>query len=59
MQAYVENMYASEMFDDLEMRGWENKTPANQIWGEAKSYFVKLYKMKEKFNEERATRTGG
>ena len=49
-------MYASEMFDDREMRGWENKTTANQTWGEAKSYFVKLYKSKEKFNEERATR---
>ena len=41
------------------MRGWENKTPANQTWGEVKLYFVKLYKSKKKFNEERATHTGG
>ena len=33
--------------------------PANQTWGEAKLYFIKLYKSKEKFNEERATHTGG
>ena len=47
------------MFDDREMRGWENKTPANQTWREAKSYFVKIYKIKEKSNEKCATRTGG
>ena len=52
-------MYATEMFDDREMRGWENKTPANQTWREAKSYFVKIYKIKEKSNEKCATRTGG
>ena len=50
VQTYVENMYTSEMFDDREMRGWENKNPANQTWGEEKSYFVKLYKIKDKFN---------
>ena len=37
--------------------GWQKN--AKQTWGEAKSYFVKLYKIKEKFNEERANRTGG
>ena len=41
------------------MRGRENKNPVNQTWGEAKSYFVKIYKSKEKFNEEPATCTGG
>ena len=41
------------------IRGWENKTPANQTWGEAKLYFIKIYKSKKKFNKERATRTGG
>ena len=35
------------------------KTPANQTWGKAKSYFIKLYKIKEKFNEERSTCAGG
>ena len=47
------------MFDNQEMRGWENNPPANQTLGEAKSYFLKIFKIKEKFNEERANRTGG
>jgi hypothetical protein len=59
IQKYVENMYASEMFDDKEMRAWENKPDADKTWPAAKTYFVELYKSKRKFNEEREARKGG
>ena len=59
IQYYVENMYVSEMFDDKEMRAWENKTTANKTWTNAKTYFVELYRSKAKFNEEREARQGG
>jgi flagellar hook-associated protein FlgK len=59
IQKYVENMYASEMFDDKEMRIWENKPDAEKTWPTAKTYFVELYKSKRKFNEEREARKGG
>jgi flagellar hook-associated protein FlgK len=59
IQKYVENMYASEMFDDKEMRIWENKPDAEKTWPTAKTYFVELYKSKRKFNEEREALKGG
>jgi hypothetical protein len=59
IQHYVENMYASEMFDDKEMRAWENKPEANKTWDNAKLHFVELYKSKRKYSEEREARKGG
>ena len=59
IQHYVESMYASEMFDDKEMQAWEVKPSAEKTWDAAKTHFVTIYKSKEKFNAERAARSGG
>ena len=58
VQIYVENMYASELFDETELQPWENKLPANKTWVNVKGYFVPLYKSKAHFKDERATRHG-
>ena len=58
-QTYLENMWASEMFDDKEMRAWENLPTADKTWANAKTYFVTHYKSKKKYDEERETRAGG
>ena len=59
IQHYVESMYASEMFDDKEMQAWEIKPSSDKTWETAKTHFVTIYKSKEKFNAERAARSGG
>ena len=35
-QTYLENMWASEMFDAKEMRTWENKPIADKTWANTK-----------------------
>ena len=59
VQIYVENMYASELFDETELQAWENKLPTNKTWANVKGYFVPLYKSKAHFKDERATHQGG
>jgi len=59
IQYYVENMYASEMFDEKEMNTWENKPSADKDWTNAKAYFEDLYRSKRKYMEEREARASG
>jgi len=47
------------MFDDKEMRKWENKAANLKTWTNAKTHFVELYRSKTKFNEEREARRSG
>ena len=59
VQTYVENMYASERFDQKEMQAWEEKPSADKTWANVKAYFVPIYKSHERFNNERNARAGG
>ena len=59
VQIYVENMYASELFEENELQTWENKPTANKTWAGVKAYFVPLYKSKAHFKDERTTCQGG
>jgi len=59
VQYYVENMYASEMFDEKEMNAWENKPSAEKDWVNAKTYFGDLYRSKRKYMEEREAGANG
>ena len=47
------------MFDDKEMREWENKATNLKTWTNAKTHFVELYRSKTKFNEEREAHRSG
>jgi hypothetical protein len=47
IQHYVESMFASEMFDDMEMQAWEIKASADKTWDATKTHFVMIYKSKE------------
>jgi len=49
IQHYVENMYASEMFDNNEMQAWEIKPPDEKTWDSAKTHFVAMAQMIAKF----------
>jgi len=59
IETYVLSMYACDMFDDKEMQEWENKDLADQTWTDAKTYFVKLWKMKSRHTAEREARREG
>ncbi len=56
-QVFVESMYASDMYTDTEMDDWE--TAVDKSWAAAQAYFIKLYKKKKTFTEQRANRRGG
>ena len=54
-QHFVEQMYASRMFDIQQMRMWEKQPEFNKTWKDAKEYFEELVDLIEtyRFNSSR------
>ena len=40
---FVENMYASSHFTEIELVAWENQVSAAQVWSPTIQYFTKIY----------------
>jgi hypothetical protein len=59
VQIYVLQMYASEMFTEIEMTDWEDKAEATKIWTEAKKYFGALYKKRRSYESDMKAHRAG
>jgi hypothetical protein len=54
----VESMYASDLFTEEELIGWENRTDANKTWLECQTYFKEKYENRQRYNNAKAKKTG-
>ena len=54
----VDAMYASDLFTEEEMIGWENKPENDKTWINCQTYFKEKYENRKRYNEAKAKRSG-
>ena len=52
----VEEMYNSNIFDEIQLMEWENKDDIDKTWTNCKQFFKENYKTKKTFREHAADR---